>query len=126
MKFLSAAAAAETVSVDPMDIALLTCVLADHQHTAWTLDPDLAAALEYDGLVVVQALQLWLLLGAADPELVYGLDGAEDATHERMDVHVHHRLKAALYAQAPLTAAAMNALADAEFILRNVGDLGSP
>ncbi|RVX41086.1 hypothetical protein EDD27_3549 [Nonomuraea polychroma] len=38
----------------------------------------------------------------------------------------HHRLEAALYAQAPLTVAAMNALADAEFILRNAENLGSP
>ncbi|MGI5290643.1 hypothetical protein ACQEVF_45990 [Nonomuraea polychroma] len=43
-----------------------------------------------------------------------------------MDVQAHHRLEAAPYVQAPLTAAAMNALADAEFILRNAEDFGSP
>ncbi|MFI7135782.1 hypothetical protein ACIBQ1_59765 [Nonomuraea sp. NPDC050153] len=124
--FLSAAAAAETVTVNPADIALLTCVLADHQRTVWMPAPDLAAALNHDGPVIVQACRLWLLLGEADPELVCDLDGAEDATHERMDVQAHHRLEAALYAQAPLTAAAMNALADAEFILRDAEDFGSP
>ncbi|MFF3442311.1 hypothetical protein [Streptosporangium sp. NPDC002721] len=52
----------------------------------------------------------------ADPELVHDLDGAGNATRRRMDVQAHHRLEAAPYAQAPLTAAAMNAPADAEFI----------
>jgi hypothetical protein len=100
MSFLSPAAAAEMVTVDPTDIALLTCVLADHQRTAWTLTPGLTTAFDHDGPVMVQAHQLWLLLGEADPELVYDLDGAEDAT-------------------------AMNALLDAEFILRNAEDHGS-
>jgi len=126
MSFLSPAAEAEMVSVDPADIALLTCVLADHQSSVWTPAPGLATALEHDEPVIVQAHQLWLLLGEADPELVYDLDGVENATHERMDVQAHHRLEAALYTQAPLTAAAMNALADAELILRNAEDPRSP
>ncbi|WP_327581697.1 hypothetical protein OHA25_37785 [Nonomuraea sp. NBC_00507] len=125
MSFLSAAAVAETVTVDPTDIALLTCVLADHHHTTWLLAPDLVAALDHDGPVIVQAHQFWLLLGEADPELVYDLNGAEDATHERMDVQAHHRLEPALHVQAPLTAA-MNALMDAEFLFCNAQDFGSP
>ncbi|MBF8186410.1 hypothetical protein ITP53_11760 [Nonomuraea sp. K274] len=70
----------------------------------------------------MQARQLWALLDQADPELVYDLDRTEDATPERMDTQAHHRLEATFYRQAPLTAAAMNALMDAESVLRQAED----
>ncbi|MDX3101490.1 hypothetical protein ACIBO5_56235 [Nonomuraea angiospora] len=117
MTFLPPTAAAEVVVLDAVDVAVLTWVLADHHTAGWSLSPLLAVALRSDGTIVMQGHQLWAFLRVADPEVVYDLVSANDAAFERIDVQAHQRLEAELCRQAPLTAAAMNVVMEAELIV---------
>ncbi|WP_336216104.1 hypothetical protein [Nonomuraea sp. LPB2021202275-12-8] len=70
----------------------------------------------------MQGHELWVLLRVADPGVLYDLAAAHDAVCERVDVQAYQRLETELYRQAPLTAAAMNAVMEAELVIRAAQD----